>query len=116
MSTTEANIIQHPDTSYLTFDIRNSTPNELIDALEELKTKYPYKTVIRGGEEVTITHCLLSLEQDDYDDDRSVYIQEFREETTGEATQRLAAEEQRQAERDKWLKKQYAELHKKFGV
>jgi len=109
-------IVQHLPTSYMTLDVWNETPDELIEALKELKTKYPYVTVNEAGEEVTITHCLLNLDKDWDDDDHSVYIREYREETEKEYVLRLAVETERKADHERWMKKQYEELHKKFGV
>jgi hypothetical protein len=70
--------------TYKTLEIYDASPEDLINELENMLDNYPYTYHPTVGDPYQVTHCTLSLEEEDYEDIYSVVVSEWREITKEE--------------------------------
>ena len=97
------------------FDLDDSTLDEVLAQVARLKDSFPYLHTPRTGEPYVVTHCTIDLRGDDYGDDKGIYLDEWREMNQADYDAEKKDKDQRDARAKHYRQCQFETLSKEFG-
>ena len=97
------------------FDLEDSTLDEVLAQVAELKDSFPYLHTPRTGEPYVVTHCTIDLRDVSYEDYKSIYVDEWREMNQADYAAEKKDKDQRDAQAKHYRQRQFETLSKEFG-